>query len=99
MVEIRVRRARALQTMGRNGKLTGDKMANRLTLIQAQQRYIDRRNSSMTGHSRRTGNAAASQLWKYLQGIGITNERQIAAIVQDARDIAILNKLCDAEEQ
>lgn len=66
-------------------------MAN-LTLIQAQQRYIERVNSAKTAKIRagRTRRAANVQLHDYCVSIGITDTAQILQIKRDAWDMAEL---------
>jgi hypothetical protein len=72
-------------------------MARPATLIEAQRRYIEKRNGCTTGHWRRAARAAARELRKYLARIGVTNEKQIEVIVQDARDMAALEREFDED--
>jgi GMP synthase PP-ATPase subunit len=74
---------------------------NRITLIQAQDRFIDRVNAirepgrRSCGHMyNRSFRAAAQELRRYLTSIGIAEDAQ-GAIVADARDMAKLIKASD----
>ena len=67
-----------------------------LTLIQAQQRLIDRVNHCHPGHRRRVIKGAASELRAYLTRIGVASE-QHNQIVRDAIDMANLEAMADEE--
>jgi predicted GNAT superfamily acetyltransferase len=58
-----------------------------MTLIQAQQRYIDRVAAAHPGHQRRVARAAWSELYKWAEARGM----DARAICQDAKDVAALN--------
>lgn len=60
-----------------------------MSLVQAQQRLIDRLNRCHPGHRARVKRAACRELRAYLARIG-TPEDQRAAIVRDALDMAEL---------
>lgn len=62
-----------------------------MTLIQAQERYIQRVNSCHPGHMRRVARAAYRQLrlWATKRGM------DPAAIYRDADDMARLERSCD----
>ena len=62
-----------------------------MTLTQAQQRYIDRVNSSHPGHARRVYRSAWAQLSKWAQARGMNAQ----AVCQDAKDIAKLEANAD----
>ncbi|TYK74142.1 hypothetical protein FSY45_20090 [Comamonas sp. Z1] len=62
-----------------------------MTLTQAQQRYIDRVNSSHPGHARRVSRSAWAQLSKWAQARGMNAQ----AVCQDAKDIAKLEANAD----
>lgn len=73
-----------------------------MTLIQAQERFIDRINSRRVPGRRSAGlvyarqyRAAARELRAYLTRIGVTDEQQQDLIVGDARDMAKLQLLCN----
>ena len=57
--------------------------SNNMTLIQAQQRYIDRAMSCYTGHVRRVRRAACAELKAWEQKHGYDAD----AIHRDARDM------------
>jgi hypothetical protein len=67
-----------------------------MTLIQAQQRLIDRVNHCHPDHRRRVINGAASELRAYLTRIGVPME-QHRAIVRDAIDMVNLEAIADEE--
>lgn len=64
-----------------------------LTLIQAQERYIQRVNSCHPGHKRRVARAAWEQLtnWAYTHGYS----EGWKVICQDAKDMARLQRDCE----
>lgn len=62
-----------------------------MTLIQAQQRYIDRVAASHHGHARRVSRAAWSELYKWAEARGM-NARYVC---QDAKDMAALEANAD----
>jgi hypothetical protein len=62
-----------------------------MTLIQAQQRYIDRVASCHPGHQRRVARAAWSVLYKWAESRGMNAK----AICQDAKDMAMLEQACE----
>lgn len=62
-----------------------------MTLIQAQQRYIDRVNGCHPGHARRVANAAWSQLFKWAEARGM----DARAICRDAAETAALERNSD----
>jgi hypothetical protein len=62
-----------------------------MTLTQAQQRYINRVNSSHPGHARRVSRSAWAQLSKWAQARGMNAQ----AVCQDAKDIAKLEANAD----
>ena len=62
-----------------------------MTLTQAQQRYIDRVNSSHPGHARRVSRSAWAQLSKWAQARGMNAQ----AVCQDAKDMAKLEANAD----
>lgn len=57
-----------------------------MTLIQAQQKYIDRVNSCHPGHRNRVSRAAHSVLWKWAESKGYNPK----AVCNDAVDMADL---------
>ncbi|WP_374514050.1 hypothetical protein [Niveibacterium sp.] len=66
-------------------------MASSTTLIQAQQRYIDRCLTAHPGHVRRVANAAAGELkaWATKRGY------DPAAVHRDAKDMLELERASD----
>lgn len=62
-----------------------------MTLIQAQQQYIDRVTRAHPGHLRRVAKAAWSALYKWAEARGM-NAR---AVCQDAKDMVVLEQACD----
>lgn len=62
-----------------------------MTLIQAQQRYIDRALRAHPGHQRRVRNAAATELRAWATKRGMDAQ----AIHKDARDMLELELACD----
>ncbi len=62
-----------------------------MTLIQAQQQYIDRVTSCHPGHQRRVARAAWSALYKWAESRGMNAK----AICQDAKDMAVLEQAAD----
>lgn len=67
------------------------------TLIQAQQRYIDRVNdpNNHPGHQRRIRRGAANRFYKWARGRGYA-ETDISILLNDAIDMAALER--NAEE-
>jgi hypothetical protein len=63
---------------------------NNMTLVQAQQRYIDRVKNCHPGHQRRVGKAAWSELFKWAAKHGM----DARAVCQDAKDVAELEQVC-----
>lgn len=62
-----------------------------MTLIQAQQRYIDRVTSCHPGHIRRASRAAWSELYKWAEARGM----DARSVCQDAKDMAMLEANAD----
>jgi predicted GNAT superfamily acetyltransferase len=62
-----------------------------MTLIQAQQNYIDRVTRCHPGHQRRVSRAAWSDLYNWAEARGM----DAAAICKDAKDMANLELLSD----
>lgn len=62
-----------------------------MTLIQAQERYIQRVNSCHPGHMRRVSRSAHSQLHQWASKRGMDP----VAICKDAKDMARLERSCD----
>ena len=62
-----------------------------MTLIQAQQRYIDRVAAAHPGHQRRVARAAWSELFKWATARGM----DARAVCQDAKDMAALEMASD----
>ena len=62
-----------------------------MTLIQAQQRYIDRVTRCHPGHQRRVRKAAWAELFKWAEARGMDGK----AICQDANDMASLEQASD----
>lgn len=62
-----------------------------MTLIQAQQQYIDRVNSCHPGHQRRVARAAWSALYKWAEARGM----DARAVCKDAADMAALEQASD----
>jgi len=62
-----------------------------MTLIQAQQNYIDRVIRCHPGHQRRVSRAAWSELYQWAEARGM----DAAAICKDAKDMATLEMECD----
>jgi len=62
-----------------------------MTLIQAQQRYIERVNACHPGHFRRVSNAAWRQLRKWADARGLDG----AKVCRDADDMATLERNSD----
>ncbi len=61
------------------------------TLIQAQQKYIDRVNQCHSGHFQRVSRAAWSELYQWAESKGM-NARLVC---QDAKDMALLERNSD----
>jgi len=61
------------------------------TLIQAQQRYIDRVAACHPGHARRVARAAWSELYNWAVARGM----DARAVCQDAKDMAQLEAAAD----
>ncbi len=59
-----------------------------MTLIQAQQQYIDRVTRCHPGHQRRVAKAAWSTLYKWAESHGM----DARAVCQDAKDVADLEQ-------
>jgi hypothetical protein len=59
-----------------------------MTLIQAQQRYIDRVNHCHPGHARRVRNSAWRQLRKWAEVRGLA----AITVCKDADDMAVLER-------
>jgi hypothetical protein len=76
-------------------------MKNTQTLIGIQEEYIETLNAGMArwshrkdgGHSHRIARGARHAAEKQLRKIGFTDEKQIAQVIQDARDMATLERL------
>lgn len=62
-----------------------------MTLIEAQQVYIDRVNSCHPGHFRRVSRAAWAQLYAWAEKRGM----DAYAICKDAKDMAALEQIAD----
>lgn len=62
-----------------------------MTLIQAQQQYIDRVASCHPGHARRVSRAAWSELYKWAEARGM----DARSVCQDAKDMAMLEANAD----
>ena len=62
-----------------------------MTLIQAQQQYIDRVTSCHSGHQRRVSRAAWAALYQWAESRGMDAK----AICQDAKDVAALEQASD----
>ena len=62
-----------------------------MTLIQAQQRYIDRVNGCHPGHARRVARSAWTQLFKWAEARGL----DARAACRDAADVATLERNSD----
>lgn len=62
-----------------------------MTLIQAQQQYIDRVTSCHSGHVRRVSQAAWSKLHKWATVHGYDPK----IVCQDAKDMAVLEQAAD----
>ena len=65
-----------------------------MTLIQAQQRLIDRLNRCHPGHRARVQRGAAGELRRYLSRIGVTGALA-QQVVRDAIDVANLELRSD----
>lgn len=61
------------------------------TLIQAQQKYIDRVTRCHPGHQRRVSRAAWAELFKWAEARGMNAK----AVCKDAKDMAALEQACD----
>ena len=59
-----------------------------MTLIQAQQRYIDRVQAAHPGHQRRVGRAAWAELFKWATARGM----DATAVCKDAKDMLVLEQ-------
>jgi hypothetical protein len=59
-----------------------------MTLIQAQQQYIDRVTGCQPGHRSRVARAAWSALYKWAESRGMNAK----AVCQDAKDVATLEQ-------
>jgi hypothetical protein len=78
-------------------------MKNTKTLIGIQEEYIETLNAGVArwshrkdgGHSQRISRGARHAAEKSLRKIGYTDDRQITQIIQDARDMAILERNSD----
>lgn len=74
------------------------------TLIAIQQNYIDTVNAGIArwshrkegGHSGRISRGARHAAEKQLRRLGYSNQAQIDQIIQDARDMAALERLADS---
>lgn len=62
-----------------------------MTLIQAQQQYIDRVARCHPGHQRRVAKAAWAALYKWAESRGM----DARAVCQDAKDMAVLEQACE----
>lgn len=62
-----------------------------MTLIQAQQRYIERVNTCHPGHLRRVERAAWKQLFQWAAKRGLT----ASVVCKDADDMAVLERSSD----
>ena len=62
-----------------------------MTLIQAQQRYIDRVSACHPGHARRVARAAWSELFAWAEVRGM----DARAVCQDAKDMAALEAIAE----
>jgi len=62
-----------------------------MTLIQAQQRYINRVNAAHPGHFNRVHRSARAQLWQWAIDRGFDTEGA-NAICRDAKDVAALER-------
>ena len=62
-----------------------------MTLIQAQQQYIDRVTRCHPGHQRRVAKAAWAALYKWAESRGM----DARAVCQDAKDMAVLEQACE----
>lgn len=60
----------------------------RMTLVQAQERYIRRVNDCHTGHRRRVSRAAWSELYRWAEKHGMDGP----AVCRDAKDMAELER-------
>ena len=73
------------------------------TLIGIQEKYIETLNAGIArwshrkdgGHASRISRGARHAAEKQLRKIGFTDEKQIAQIIQDARDMATLERLAE----
>lgn len=65
-----------------------------MNLIQAQDRYISTVNSCHPGHRPRVSRGATRRLREWLEKRGY-DAQAIPAIVQDARDVARLERDCE----
>ncbi|MGV0982343.1 MAG: hypothetical protein ACOYB0_08285 [Polynucleobacter sp.] len=72
-------------------------MKSTLTLIQAQQRYIDRTMNAKTGQRRRVRNAAGSELRAWLTKRGFS-AAEVESIWRDAWDMVQLEIACEFVE-
>jgi predicted Rdx family selenoprotein len=78
-------------------------MKNTQTLIGIQQEYIDTVNAGIArwshrkkgGHAARISRGARHTAERKLHGLGFTDDKQIAQIIQDARDMATLERNAD----
>ena len=79
-------------------------MKNTQTLIGIQEQYIETLNAGIArwshrkdgGHAGRIARGARHAAEKQLRRLGYQDEKQIAQIITDARDMATLERLADA---
>jgi hypothetical protein len=79
-------------------------MTTRNTLIGVQEEYIETLNAGIArwshrkdgGHSGRISRGARHVAEKRLRKLGYTDQKQIDQIIQDARDMAALERSADA---
>lgn len=75
-----------------------------MTLIEVQEQYIETLNAGLArwshrkdgGHSSRISRGARHTAEKQLRKLGYADQKQIDQIIQDARDMASLERLADA---
>jgi hypothetical protein len=75
-------------------------MTNKQTLIGIQEEYIETLNAGIArwshrkdgGHSQRISRGARHTAEKSLRKLGYTDDKQIAQVIQDARDMATLKR-------
>ncbi len=74
-----------------------------MTLIGIQEKYVETMNAGIARWSHRKGGGHASRISrgarhaaeKSLRKLGYTDDKQIAQIIQDARDMAALERLAE----